>query len=128
VADAALAPLRLDERLDHAVRLRLLANPAVGQNCHAECVTGPPERINLVRIISVDEAATKVSGLLADGRAIRAQAIHSCAMFVLVWCGAMSSVGASPWLKSCVSPSRRTPPAPHRCPRTSTRKRRFSAR
>ena len=30
VADAALAPLRLDERLDHAVALRLLANPAVG--------------------------------------------------------------------------------------------------
>ena len=34
VADAALAALRLDERLDHRVLLRLLANPAVGENGH----------------------------------------------------------------------------------------------
>src|SRR5207253_4476316 len=59
VADASLAPLGLDERLDHTVRLRLFANPAVGQNRHGECVTGRPERINFAAIISVDGAETR---------------------------------------------------------------------
>ena len=34
VADAAVAPLRFDERLDHAAGLGLLANPAVGKDAH----------------------------------------------------------------------------------------------
>ena len=61
VADAALAALALDERLDHAVLLRLLANPAVGQNRHAECLTGRSERFNFSRIISVDGSSVTFS-------------------------------------------------------------------
>ena len=61
VADAALAPLRLDERLDHAVGLGLLANPAVGQNRHGECVTGRFEGIKFVANISVDGREAAVS-------------------------------------------------------------------
>jgi hypothetical protein len=73
--------------------LRLFANPAVGQNRHAECVTGRPESINLGGIISVDEPLRQNSALRANGGSIRAQPIHSCATFVLLGCGAMTSVG-----------------------------------
>ena len=46
VADAPLAPLRLDERLDHCVLLSLLANPAVGKNGHKRRLTGGGSRFN----------------------------------------------------------------------------------
>jgi hypothetical protein len=82
VADAALPPLRLDERLDHAVFLRLLANPAVGQNRHDECLTGQPEGGNFARIISVDERRFAFPALPSDRRMIRAPVIHNRAMFV----------------------------------------------
>src|SRR5205085_3966027 len=82
VADAALAPLRLDERLNHAVLLRLFANPAVGQNRHAECLTGQSERFNFAPIISVDGASATVSLLPVNALAIRAPVIHNRAPFV----------------------------------------------
>src|SRR5690606_21138317 len=40
IGDAAIAPLRLDERLDHAFGLRLLADPFVAENCHASGDSG----------------------------------------------------------------------------------------
>src|SRR6218665_2157105 len=40
IGDAALAALRFHERLDHAVALRLLANPFVGENAHGIWMRG----------------------------------------------------------------------------------------
>src|SRR6185503_20654831 len=60
VADAALAPLRFDERLDHAVRLGLLANPAVGKDAHwgSNAGAGPSE--SRPRDVPVDAALDAV--------------------------------------------------------------------
>jgi hypothetical protein len=64
------------------VALSLLANPAVRQNRHGECVTSWSQRINFERIISVDERAFDFPAILVDMARIRAPVIHTCAMFV----------------------------------------------
>ena len=50
-----VAPLRLDERLDHRMLLRLLADPAVGEDGHARLLTEAMVALQLRDRISVDE-------------------------------------------------------------------------
>ena len=62
--------------------LRLLANPAVRQNRHEECLTRQSERIKLGPIISVDDGGFTFLAVLVTTYLIRSQLIPSCATFV----------------------------------------------
>jgi len=62
--------------------LRLLANPAVGQNRHGVCVTGRKERSNLETIISVDERRFAFPAIPSGNDSIRAPVIHNRATYV----------------------------------------------
>jgi hypothetical protein len=67
VADAAVASLRLDERLDHRVIGRLLANPAVGKDAHAPSLAAATGGAQC-RCLSTARSTKKLAGMLAQAQ------------------------------------------------------------